>query len=141
MQPVRAFFVRPDVFPTEDSFTTWLMTALKAGGGEYHVLASLPSAAPAPENLGRGFIVLFVYKKRIIGEAVVRRYDKPPVNTPSDEESQAVVTFVNGSIRLFSPPVPADKIQGFPFTHGSPGVDWDIYHKILAHLSESGSFV
>jgi hypothetical protein len=141
-------------FPSEDDLRTWLLNGLRGNGGVYCF-----RRANAVDDLPPGSIVLFRYHEQIVGEAVVREgkkvYKKKKyLRTLSGQELDyaAEVTFAPASIRLYSPPLPVDVIQGLltaqkkeknivTYAGGYPKLDWEIYACILKEVVSRGVFL
>ena len=152
MQTLRVFPHDPAFFPTQDHLTMWMMTSLKARGGTYHLISPESRAVPAERNLDPGSIVLFRHKHHLVGEAIVRKFEKKESTTP-EGQCQGVVTFVPSSIRLYSPPISVDEVQlqiddslqdetrDITNPRGYPGIKWDIYPKVLALVTKNGSLI
>ena len=149
MPQIRIFPHVAKVFPLLDNLTTWLLTSLKAKGGVYHVLGD---GGARPAEMAPGSIVLFRHGDLIVGEAVIRQYELKAGKIESGEY-QAVATFAPTSIRLYSPPVTKEELEGvIGWTRaGGAGIgkenayavsnDWSIYPRLLAHVATEGSFV
>ena len=148
MHTLRLFPHDTALFPTEEQLSTWLMTSLRARGGTYYLISTEATAVPSEENLEAGSIVLFRHRHNILGEAVVWEFDKSPGTTPDGSAYQGVITFVTSSIRLYSPPISIEQLQSLVgespiVTHprGYPGIDWNVYPKLLALVTRTGSLV
>jgi len=146
---IRIFPHSRDEFPSIDSLTTWLMTALKARGGTYHI-----RSAKSVKTLETGSIVLFRYHDMIVGEGVVSNYIKEPSpdRTVAGEEIayEARTIFAPSSIRIFQPPIPIGDLQGV--VGAEPNMipsaqpyfiieDWSVYPKLLAVAVKQGAFL
>jgi hypothetical protein len=142
MSHLRIFPHSQNEFPCLDALQTWLMTALRAGGGEY-LLRSRNSVADLPA----GSIVLFRYGDELVGEAVVREYvrESQTARTFTGEERhyEARVSFAPSSIRMFSPPIPIEALKVLIRDSGDDKsltgrnpyyefTNWAIYPKLLA---------
>ncbi len=147
---VRIFPHSQDEFPSEDSLLTWLLTSLRARGGEYYLRHS-----DSVKDLPPGSVVLFRYGHEIVGEAVVWKGkevfpDKVKDRTLTGEEAEygAKVTFASSSIRLYAPPLQVERLQlNLPekdvvkFAGAYTSLDWSIYGRILHEVVSSGVFV
>ncbi len=141
---IRIFPHSHDEFPSEDSLLTWLLTALRARGGVYHL-----RSADAVKELPPGSIVLFRYGHHVVGEAIVQKgkeiYQQklsvPKVHGGA-AEYEAQVTFVPCSIRLYAPPLSIDVLEQYSDKNlrQFPGayciLNWDVYPKILEQISQ-----
>jgi hypothetical protein len=130
------------------------MTALRALNGRY-----LLRSRNAVADLLPGSVILFRYGEVIVGEAVVRQYDRelPQVEritertlTGQVQDYEARVLLAPGSIRLFSPPIGVNELQRI--VGSSPDLtvprgyyairEWSVYPRLLAtHITPGGAFV
>lgn len=144
---IRIFPHSPKVFPSSDDLVTWLMTALKARGGEYFLLGD-----NAPSDLLAGSLVLFRHGNRIVGEAVVREYKKEAGVMERGEPFKGRAVFTETSIRLYSPPISIDALKQLKEAVGDIKdvtianayhiVSWDVYPDLLAkHVGNGGAFL
>jgi len=149
MPHIRIFPHSRDEFPSLDMLATWLATALKARGGRY-----LIRSANAVADLSTGSIVLFRYSHVIVGEAVVHKYVREPMEDQTllghQTPYEAYVEFSLTSIRLFVPPFPVNELQAIVgdkpnITAAQPYYkleDWRVYPELLAaHVEKSGAFL
>jgi hypothetical protein len=153
MPHIRLFPHSRDEFPYVDALMTWLLTALRAKGGLYHL-----RSAKSVEHLPVGSIVLFQWSDdKIVGEAVVAKAvakQKEKVRIESGEvvEYEAQVTFARSSIRLYAPPLPVSTLQEILKELGdsknieavprySRLEDWQLYPRILKEVVARGGFV
>lgn len=148
METLRIFPHDAAVFATEDDLTAWIMTALKARGGRYYLLADDPRPVPAENMMEPGSVVLFRYANNIVGEAVIRSFDKTAGTQRDGRSYQAVATFVTSSIRIYSPAISTHALQ--QLIGESPNIsversyhqlDWSAYPKVLSLVTGSGCFV
>ncbi len=147
---IRIFPHNQKEFPSRDTLTMWLLTGLKARGGEY-LLVSRDAVAELPS----GSLVLFRYGQVVVGEAVVKEYFRDlPVHDRNlagdDQEYEARVRFSPGSIRVYAPPVGIEDLQSFigESPNLSPSAqpyfkieNWNVYPRLLAHVGKSGTFI
>lgn len=136
---VRIFPHSTEEFGTEDNLRTWLLNSLRGNGGVYH-LKRVPT-------LPVGSIVLFRYKTKIIGEAVVRK--EPESLTAAeknlradDKKYTAKITFSP----LYAPPVLVGKIDKHRkkkpiLPMGFQRLPWEDYAFVLEQVVTKGSFV
>ncbi len=147
---IRIFPHSQEEFPFEDDLTAWLLTALRGGGGVYHL-----RRADRVKNLPPGSLVLFRYGQKLVGEAVVRKgkevfSEKLKIRALSGKEVkyEAQVTFAPSSIRLYAPPIAVQQIQPYikekdlmKYAGVYVKLDWAIYARILAEVISRGVFV
>jgi hypothetical protein len=149
MPHIRIFPHSQEEFPSLDALQTWLLTALKARGGMYH-LRSRKAAAELPA----GSIVLFRYSDGLIGEGIVRDYTREShterMLNGQEQVYEALVTFAPDSIRLFAPPFPVEELQkivGEALPIMIPNGyyiirDWGVYPRLLAaHIGKAGALM
>lgn len=139
---VRIFPHSQEEFPEKDDLMAWLLNGLRGRAGEYHL-----ASADAVADLPPGSIVLFRHGHEIIGEAVVGKGKE----LCSGKAYAAQVTFIPSSIRLYSPPLPVDKIQPIvdesqikkDLSGARPYylLNWDIYGLILKEVASAGAFI
>src|SRR5438067_1623191 len=149
MEPHIRVFPCGSEFPSADALVTWLMIALRARGGRYHL-----RSGDAVADLAPGSVVLFRHGDTIVGEAVVREYVREGGTTRSltgqDEPYGARVVFAPDTIRVFAPPLGIPDVQRV--VGPSPDLtvartyfsirDWSVYPRLLAvHLGQAGAFV
>src|SRR4051812_27708084 len=110
MEPQIRIFPCGDEFPSPDALVTWLLIALRARGGHYHLRSGNAVAGLPP-----GSIVLFRHGDVVVGEAVVREYTREAGTdrslTGQQEAYGARVTFAPDTIRVFAPPAPVAEVQ------------------------------
>lgn len=127
----------------------WLLNVLRGRGGSYHLRSADAVKDPPP-----GSIVLFRYRHKIVGEAIVWKgkevFTEPLKDrtlSGEEEEYGAQVTFAPSSIRLYAPPLPVDRIQPHTdkdlvkFAGAYTELDWSIYAHILEEVISRGVFV
>jgi hypothetical protein len=132
-----------DEFPSRDTLTTWLLTSLKARGGEYRLKSS-----DAVADLPPGSVVLFRYANLIVGEAIVIKHSRKSTVDKNlvgkKKKYSAQVWFSPSSIRVYAPPIGIEKLQGFidKYSNKSQNLtsaqpyykidDWNVYRELLA---------
>jgi hypothetical protein len=139
---IRIFPHSKKEFSSVDMLTTWLLTGLKARGGQY-LLVSKSAVAELPP----GSLVLFRYDEVVVGEAVVKEYlrDSPVRDRTlagEVQEYEASVWCLPSSIRVYAPPVEIEALQSFvgespnmiPSAQPKFKIDWNVYPKLLAHI-------
>ena len=136
---VRIFAHSSKDYPTKDDLMAWLLNGLRGRGGEYRL-----TTAHRVKYLPPGSVVLFRYADEIVGEAVVSK-EKEIV---SGEEYAAQVTLAPSSIRLYSPPLPINRIQQlYPEKDISSSAQpyyilpWESYSHILKEVVTAGVFI
>jgi hypothetical protein len=147
---VRIFPHSRKEFPSEDSLLTWLLTGLRARGGEY-----LLRNSKAVTELPPGSVALFRYGHRIVGEAVVWRgkeiFPQPVKDrtlTGEEEHYEARVTFVPSSIRLYAPALGVDRLQPHvpskdlqQYAGSYTVLEWETYGNVLQEVVATGAFI
>ena len=147
---IRIFPHSREEFPSVDTLTTWLLTGLKASGGRYLLVRR-----NAVDELPSGSLVLFRHGQVVVGEAIVTEYrrdwpERSRTLLGEERQYEACVRFSPGSIRLYAPPVCVQDLQSF--IGESPNIipsaqpyfkieDWNVYPRLLAHVSKSGTFI
>jgi hypothetical protein len=125
-------------FPSEETLVDWLLNDLRNQGGLYRLRHK------RIKDLRPGSIILFQYRKAIIGEAVVKEAEKkldPPVKETTkagvEVEYNWQITVAPWSVRVYDHPVPLKKIQPHTKTDllawqgAYPRLPWRSYGYIL----------
>ena len=136
---IRIFPHSRDEFPTADDLRTWLLTALKARGGRYHLRTSQGSIPP-------GSVVLFRHGDEVVGEAVVEENFISQPTKEADVTYEGFIKFAPSSIRVYVGALPAKvlgQLCGRDFSGARPYYkieDWALYPKILAEVAVEGFY-
>ena len=130
-------------FPSAESLTIWLVTALLTRGGVYYL-----KSAKAVRDLPVGSVVLFRHGESIVGEGVIsegkalfRQKVKGKTFLGEDEEYDAQFTFAPSSIRLYSPPLRIEFLQEhtekdlLAYARAYVELNWSVYGLVLAEVA------